>query len=303
MKNRLTKFVSIAVVLSVVVPAYSGFIFVSKAKSEVLGSIKLSTACAAASSPTPTPVHTNPTPAPEEPTIKFQNVHIDKSVKTKNNKHPNVAYINGNHPLAGTIENTYGTLSISVNVTDVDSKALKRSFSYSSFRSKKSTIDLAELTDLQSYLSLGRLSVGRYKLELSVKKNTEPTVSMTIKFSILSQGACLLSTRLYSELLKESVNPCAYDYAYSLSKKTLTACTLVRRFTNSREFAEKNLSNGAFVNRLYGAILGRPADRDGYNYWVQCLEKGASRPWVVNAFLESKEFVDLCEAWLILRGT
>ncbi len=51
------------------------------------------------------------------------------------------------------------------------------------------------------------------------------------------------------------------------------------------------LDNGAFVDLVYGNVLGRPADPSGRAYWLGQLAAGASRGQVMVGFSESTEFV------------
>ena len=63
-------------------------------------------------------------------------------------------------------------------------------------------------------------------------------------------------------------------------------------FIASQEFANVygNLSNAAFVSTLYNNVLGRAADAQGLNDWVNLLNGGMSRASVVVGFSESLEF-------------
>lgn len=51
------------------------------------------------------------------------------------------------------------------------------------------------------------------------------------------------------------------------------------------------LSNAAFVDLVYGNVLGRPADPSGRAYWVSRLARGTSRGVVMTNFSESSEHV------------
>ncbi|MCZ8259860.1 MAG: DUF4214 domain-containing protein, partial [Beijerinckiaceae bacterium] len=63
-------------------------------------------------------------------------------------------------------------------------------------------------------------------------------------------------------------------------------------FIASQEFSNiyGNLSNAAFVSTLYNNVLGRAADSQGLNDWVNLLNGGMSRASVVVGFSESLEF-------------
>ncbi|MGI9597221.1 MAG: DUF4214 domain-containing protein, partial [Acidimicrobiales bacterium] len=63
-------------------------------------------------------------------------------------------------------------------------------------------------------------------------------------------------------------------------------------FAGSAEFVGRygNLSEGQFVNQIYGNVLGRQADPGGEAYWLGQLAAGATRGQVMLAFSESNEF-------------
>jgi hypothetical protein len=50
-----------------------------------------------------------------------------------------------------------------------------------------------------------------------------------------------------------------------------------------------DLTNPAYIQLLYTAVLGRASDQGGQEFWVGALESGASRQAVALAFLESRE--------------
>ena len=64
-------------------------------------------------------------------------------------------------------------------------------------------------------------------------------------------------------------------------------------FIASVEFKEtygENVETGTYVNTLYKNILGREADQEGYDYWVQQLDSGKeNRGELLLGFAESVE--------------
>ena len=59
----------------------------------------------------------------------------------------------------------------------------------------------------------------------------------------------------------------------------------------SSEFSTRNLSDEEFVTVLYKAMFGRTASADEQAAWVEALASGSSRSEVVNAFVNSSEFM------------
>ena len=64
-------------------------------------------------------------------------------------------------------------------------------------------------------------------------------------------------------------------------------------FAGSNEFKNRygSLSDGAFVDRIYQNVLGRPADPSGRAYWIKKLRSGTSRGVLVAQFAQSGEYV------------
>lgn len=59
------------------------------------------------------------------------------------------------------------------------------------------------------------------------------------------------------------------------------------------------LSDGAFVERAYRDVLGRPPDRDGWDYYATALREGQDRLSVLVSLVESEEYTSR----LVRRGT
>lgn len=64
-------------------------------------------------------------------------------------------------------------------------------------------------------------------------------------------------------------------------------------FFYSQEYQSKfaNISNQDFVIKVYSAMLGRRPDPSGLNNWVNHLNNGKTRKWVIGRFAHSKEFI------------
>ncbi|MCL2079040.1 MAG: DUF4214 domain-containing protein [Oscillospiraceae bacterium] len=74
-------------------------------------------------------------------------------------------------------------------------------------------------------------------------------------------------------------------------------------FIFSDEIIDNKLTNSAYIDILYNAILGRTADPGGRAYWLERMSYGASRYDIFLGFVNSKEFSDLCAAYGILVGS
>ena len=77
---------------------------------------------------------------------------------------------------------------------------------------------------------------------------------------------------------------------------------LVRGILYSPEFLNKNVSNRDFVLIVYRTILDREADPEGLANWTAKLDAGVSRQTVLEGFLGSVEWSNLCRWYGIPSG-
>jgi len=80
-----------------------------------------------------------------------------------------------------------------------------------------------------------------------------------------------------------------------------TGTELGRDFMFSAEMNSRNLSNAQFVDILYDAFLGRPADAAGREHWLHLMASGVTRMQVFNSFAGSPEFAGIAADYGILR--
>jgi len=107
--------------------------------------------------------------------------------------------------------------------------------------------------------------------------------------------------RFYSEVLGRTADEAGLnDWTSKLYSKEATGADIALGFTGSAEFTGKPITDLEFVNILYKAFFNRTGDNDGVNGWLGQLEGGKSRTAVVNGFLHSDEFVNLCNGYHIV---
>ena len=93
-----------------------------------------------------------------------------------------------------------------------------------------------------------------------------------------------------------------YTWKSSLTSHEKTGAEVLVGFIDSKELAAKNLTNEAYVELLYQVCLGRNSDASGKQLWVDYLDSGISRKYVLKGFAESVEFSGICEDYGIIRG-
>ncbi|MCR4895338.1 MAG: DUF4214 domain-containing protein [Lachnospiraceae bacterium] len=82
-----------------------------------------------------------------------------------------------------------------------------------------------------------------------------------------------------------------------------TAGEAAAGFIFSPEFTNRNMCNSHFLDYLYLGLFDRAADDTGKEGWTLLIDEGYSREKVVQGFLTSPEFIDLCAKFGVNCGT
>lgn len=98
--------------------------------------------------------------------------------------------------------------------------------------------------------------------------------------------------RLYFAALGRVGDQVGLNYWIDQLNSGNTLAPLAATFLASEEFNSTygNLSDAAFVERVYQNVLGRGSDPEGGRFWLGTLQNGASRATVLTGFSESPEF-------------
>ena len=83
----------------------------------------------------------------------------------------------------------------------------------------------------------------------------------------------------------------------------MTAAQVVEGFVYSDEFNARTLTDSEYTEILYETLLNRSSDSDGKTYWMDVLKNGCSRRAVLIGFVNSQEFLHLCDSYGINRGS
>ncbi len=98
--------------------------------------------------------------------------------------------------------------------------------------------------------------------------------------------------RLYLTVFGRDVDAGALFWEDTLTAGA-TKLSVAESFVDSLEFRDRfdETDTGAFVDRLFEFVLGRPADEAGREFWLSELDAGMSAAEAALAFAESPEFV------------
>ncbi|MEA3490282.1 MAG: DUF4214 domain-containing protein [Campylobacterota bacterium] len=106
--------------------------------------------------------------------------------------------------------------------------------------------------------------------------------------------------RFYREILNRDAEPAGLNYwTDGLITGILTGSDLAKSFMFSQEFKDRNTDDETYLTILYRSFFNREPDAAGFNLWLTQLQDGVSREGILDSFLHSKEFNDLCRAYNI----
>lgn len=139
---------------------------------------------------------------------------------------------------------------------------------------------------------------------ISFPANEFSTYALTYKDTKKISPVEAFVTRMYQQCLSRKPDQTGLEgWVGQLEGGHMNGAQIAEQFVFSNEMLRKNLSNGDFVDVLYRSMMGREADVNGKNGWVGQLNNGnMSRSQVTKAFVESKEFTNICTSYGIIRG-
>ncbi|HEY5500870.1 MAG TPA: DUF4214 domain-containing protein [Candidatus Humimicrobiaceae bacterium] len=110
-------------------------------------------------------------------------------------------------------------------------------------------------------------------------------------------------TRFYTKALERQPDTVGLNsWVSQLAASKITGAQFASSIIFSAEFSAKNKSNEEFVTILFRACYNREPDAAGYDSWVNLLNTGQSRQFVLAGFTNSAEFKNICMAAGIKAG-
>lgn len=112
-----------------------------------------------------------------------------------------------------------------------------------------------------------------------------------------TDGATKFVTNLYVNALNRQPDEAGLNnWVNQLTSKKTGGANVAQGIVFSQECINRKLSNDAWVDMLYPAVLGRPADDAGKKNWVNQLNAGVSREQVFYNFVTTPEFANYCKS-------
>lgn len=132
---------------------------------------------------------------------------------------------------------------------------------------------------------------GRVDLDIEYYANAEEAVVAFV-------------TRLYELILNRTPDYKGLKgWVDDLLTKRKTAAEVTYGVVFSKEFLNRKLNNEEFVKVLYRTCLDREADAGGLASWIDQLNGGFSRTFVLRGIVESAEFSKICQRYGVVRGS
>ena len=130
-----------------------------------------------------------------------------------------------------------------------------------------------------------------------------PAIAPADNGSSTEGGVAGFVERLYTIALGRASDPVGkQDWIDAITMRGETGAGCARGFLYSPEFLNKGVTNDEFVSTLYRTFFDREPDQAGFNAWVEALNNGASKEEVIEGFINSTEWANLCIFYGIRNG-
>lgn len=146
---------------------------------------------------------------------------------------------------------------------------------------------------------------GNYLMSLQSKIASDVTSRLATPAPTPSaDGATKFVTNLYVNALGRQPDTAGLqNWVNQLTSKTTGGANVAQGIVFSQECINRKLTDDAWVDMLYPAVLGRPADAAGKQNWVNQLNAGVKREQVFYNFVTSSEFATYCKSCGIAVGS
>ena len=111
--------------------------------------------------------------------------------------------------------------------------------------------------------------------------------------------------RLYDLVMGRSYDDEGLNYwKGQLNSGSMTASNIARYFFSCDEYYDKGYNLDQYLSVLYRVFFDREGDTEGLNYWKgKVLNDGMTRRWVLEGFIYSQEWANVCANYRVVCGT
>ncbi len=156
-------------------------------------------------------------------------------------------------------------------------------------------------------------AIGRAKVTVTFTGNYGGT--LTVYFNIInapnpvtptpvpSTGLEGFIVRLYTKTMNRIPETNEINYWVGSADQGMTGADIARNFLMSPEFVNTNRTNSEFVGILYNVFFDRTGNSTELAYWSNLISGGTSKTDIVNGFINSIEWEDICASYGISSGS
>ena len=109
------------------------------------------------------------------------------------------------------------------------------------------------------------------------------------------QQAAAFAVRMYTKCLGRNFDEAGLvSWVTQLVAGTCSGSDITKGFFFSQEYSTAGHDGASFVRTAYRTILGREAEAAGLAHWTSALSAGSSQAEILDGFLQSAEFAELC---------
>lgn len=120
-------------------------------------------------------------------------------------------------------------------------------------------------------------------------------VSSGIDKSLNVTGVSDFIKRMYEVVLDRDPEYDGYVFwGERICKHQSKGADMAQSFVFSDEYLNKKTTDEEYIKMLYRAILGREAEDDGFEFWMEHLSKDMTRQQVLDGFVASDEYSNIC---------
>ena len=124
----------------------------------------------------------------------------------------------------------------------------------------------------------------------------------TVTALITRPDAASFADYLYRHALNRPADDNAKNALSAIVTNGGNGADLARTVFSSGEFNNRGLSDSDFIEVVYQTLLGRASDASGRTAWLDALSHGASRMSMVEEFINTSEFADICLNYGLTSG-
>ena len=129
-------------------------------------------------------------------------------------------------------------------------------------------------------------------------ENTYNSTTITLNSNLQLAKIEGFVIRLYTKCLGRQPDVSGLDsWVDALYYDGASGSTVAHGFFFSTEYQNLGKTNTEFVTDLYKVLLNRDPDSSGLSNWVAYLNTGYTRQYIFNKFIQSQEFIALCNSY------